>query len=37
MFELFGQLVKDGIIDLRTIMTTLKYILVVDWKMMERC
>ncbi len=35
VFELFGQLVKDGIVDLRTIMSALKYIVVYDWKTME--
>jgi len=35
MFELFGQLVRDGIIDKKTIMNALKYIVVVDWKTME--
>ncbi len=35
MFELFGQLVKDGIIDLETVMHALKYIVVNDWKLME--
>ena len=35
MFELFGQLVKDEIIDLHTVMNALKYIVVVDWKQME--
>lgn len=35
MFELFGQLVKDNIIDLHTVMNSLKYIVVVDWKTME--
>ncbi len=35
MFELFGQLVKDGIVDLKTIMNALKYIVVYDWKTME--
>jgi hypothetical protein len=35
MFELFGQQVKDGILDLKTTMDTLKYIVVYDWKLME--
>ena len=35
MFELFGQLVKDGIVDLRTVMNALKYIVVYDWKTLE--
>jgi len=35
MFELFGQLVKDGIIDQKTVMDALKYIVVLDWKNME--
>jgi hypothetical protein len=35
MYELFGQLVKDGIIDLKTVMNALKYIVVYDWKTME--
>jgi len=35
MFELFGQLVKDGIVDLTTVMNALKYIVVYDWKTME--
>jgi len=35
MFELFGQLVKDGIIDKKTVMDALKYIVVFDWKNME--
>ncbi len=35
MFELFGQLVKDGVIDLKTMMNALKYIVVYDWKTME--
>lgn len=34
MFELMGQLVKDGIIDLKTVMNALKYIVVVDWNTM---
>ena len=34
MFELFGQLVKDNIIDLQTVMNSLKYIVVKDWKVM---
>lgn len=34
MFELLGQLVKDGIIDLKTVMNALKYIVVVDWNTM---
>jgi hypothetical protein len=35
MFELFGQLVKDGIVDLQTVMKALKYIVVYDWRTME--
>jgi len=35
MFELFGQLVKDGIVDMKTVMDALKYIVVYDWKTME--
>jgi hypothetical protein len=35
MFELFGQLVKDNILDLKTVMNALKYIVVYDWKTME--
>ena len=35
MFELFGQLVKDGIVDLVTVMNALKYIVVTDWNVME--
>jgi hypothetical protein len=35
MFELFGQLVKDGIVELKTVMNALKYIVVFDWKTME--
>lgn len=35
MFELFGQLVKDNIIDLHTVMNALKYIVVTDWRVME--
>lgn len=35
MFELFGQLAKDGIVDLVTLMNALKYIVVFDWKAME--
>ena len=35
MFELFGQLVKDGIIELKTVMRALKYIVVNDWTVME--
>jgi hypothetical protein len=35
MFELFGQQVKDGVLDLKTTMNTLKYIVVNDWKLME--
>jgi len=35
MFELFGQLVQDGIVDLKTVMNALKYIVVYDWKTME--
>jgi hypothetical protein len=35
MFELFGQLVKDGIMDRKTVMNALKYIVVFDWKAME--
>ncbi len=35
MFELFGQLVKDNIMDLQTVMNSLKYIVVADWRTME--
>jgi hypothetical protein len=35
MFELFGQQIKDGVLDLKTTMDTLKYIVVFDWKAME--
>lgn len=35
MFELLGQLVKDGIIELQTVMNALKYMVVNDWKVME--
>jgi hypothetical protein len=35
MFELFGQLVKDGIVELKTVMNVLKYIVVYDWTTME--
>lgn len=35
MFELFGQLVKDEVIDLKTMMNALKYIVVNDWRTME--
>ncbi len=35
MFELFGQMVRDGIVDLKTVMNVLKYIVVYDWKTME--
>jgi hypothetical protein len=35
MYELFGQLVKDKIIDLKTVMNALKYIVVYDWRTME--
>jgi len=34
MFELLGQLVKESIIDLKTVMNALKYIVVVDWATM---
>lgn len=34
MFELFGQLVKDDIVDLQTVMNALKYIVIYDWKTM---
>ncbi len=35
MFELFGQLVNDGIVDKKTMMNALKYIIVFDWRAME--
>ena len=35
MFELFGQLVRDNIIDKEMAMKSLKYIIVTDWKTME--
>jgi hypothetical protein len=35
MFELFGQLVKDGVVDLKTVMNALKYIVVYDWRTMQ--
>ncbi|MDE1852399.1 MAG: hypothetical protein KGI38_01495 [Thaumarchaeota archaeon] len=34
MFELFGQLAKDGIVDLQTVMNALKYIVIYDWNTM---
>jgi len=35
MFELFGQLVRDGIVEKETVMNALKYIVVTDWNRME--
>ena len=35
MFEMMGQLVRDDLIDGRTVMNTLKYIVVTDWKLLE--
>jgi hypothetical protein len=35
MFELFGQLIRDNVIDLQTVMNSLKYIVVTDWRTME--
>ncbi len=35
MFELFGQFVRDGIVDKKTVMDALKYIVVYDWRTME--
>jgi hypothetical protein len=35
MFELFGQLVKEGIIDQKTVMDALKYVVVIDCRLME--
>jgi hypothetical protein len=35
MYELFGQMVKDGIVDLKTVMNVLKWIVVIDWRKME--
>jgi hypothetical protein len=35
MFELFGQMAKDGTIELKTVMSALKWIVVYDWKLME--
>ncbi len=35
MFELFGQLIKDGVLDQKMVMNALKYIVVIDWRMME--
>ena len=35
MYELFGQLVKDGLVDKETMMKALKYIIVYDWKTLE--
>jgi hypothetical protein len=35
MFELFGQFVRDGIADMKTMMGALKYVVVFDWKTME--
>ena len=35
MFELFGQYVRDGVVDKKMMMDALKYIVVFDWKTME--
>jgi hypothetical protein len=35
MYELFGQMVKDGIVEKETVMNALKWIVVIDWRKME--
>lgn len=34
-FELFGQFIKDGVVDRKPVMNVGKYIIVTDWKVME--
>jgi hypothetical protein len=35
MYELFGQMIKDGIVEKATVMNALKWIVVIDWRKME--